>query len=263
MSGNYPRKSCEIGQVVNKCLQLNPQNRPSIADILNHPKFAPVTRKLENGILPVNISREGAPVNKKQEEVMSELSKFLQNKKYHDSESDRIDRMVDQLTALESRLEADENLCVRIFSEAQREMDIFQKAFQEFKSEGNGDPNLRPFDQQHGPLSPYLLSLSANDQRTFMDFNGRRERVKEAIELKRKIEQEFIFYNNRAKMLKDHDIRVKTLIEQLGRESTDPETAEILMAQLHSDAWDKLTETVRNLPVLPDPVRQKLLNLRK
>jgi hypothetical protein len=108
-------------------------------------------------------------------------------------------------------------------------------------------------------LSPYLLSLSPNDQLTFMDFNGRRERVKEAIELKRKTEQEFIFFNNRAKMLKDSDIRVKTLIEQLGRESTDPEMVEKLMDQLHSDAMDDLVETVRNLPV---PVRKKLLNMR-
>lgn len=248
-SGNYPRKSCEIGQVVNKCLQLNPYNRASIADILNHPKFAPVTKKLENGILAVNISRSGAPVNKKQEEVMSELSKFLQNKKYHESESDRIDKLVDQVKSQETQLEAEQNLCMRIFSEAQREMHSFEKAFQELKSQKNEDPNLRPFDQKYGPLSTHLQTLSLSDQRKLFDFNGRRERIKKTIELKQKTQQEFIFYNNRAKMLKDSDIRIKMAIEELGRESTDPEMVEKLMDQLHSDAMDEIMETVRKLPV--------------
>jgi len=244
---------------VNKCLQLNPYNRASIADILNHPKFAPVTKKLENGILAVNISRSGAPVNKKQEEVMSELSKFLQNKKYHESESDRIDKLVDQVKSQETQLEAEQNLCMRIFSEAQREMHSFEKAFQELKSQKNEDPNLRPFDQKYGPLSTHLQTLSLSDQRKLFDFNGRRERIKKTIELKQKTQQEFIFYNNRAKMLKDSDIRIKMAIEELGRESTDPEMVEKLMDQLHSDAMDEIMETVRKLPV--DFVRNKFLNL--
>ena len=106
MGVKYAKKNCDFGKLVDECLRMNPAKRPKIDKVLENTVFNQVTRRLEDGLAPTEImNRLEKKRNPKEEEISDELRKFLETKRFHQSEGSRIDKLTEELRQRLQKLE--------------------------------------------------------------------------------------------------------------------------------------------------------------